>query len=76
MKSMKNSHMPLSRTDLVTVCDQCLRACCWQGEFMCDGAINAGILKFSVQELRAMKKVGRMEPENEDWWVKGKEQGI
>lgn len=50
--------------DKVTVCDACLRACCWQGEFMCDGADLAGIVEKTVAELRAGKH-----GEHEDYWA-------
>ncbi len=39
----------------VTVCSACLRACCWQGEFMCDAADMAGTVQKTVAELRAGK---------------------
>jgi epoxyqueuosine reductase QueG len=45
----------LKATDNVTVCDKCFRACCWQGEFMCDEARTAGITVKTVAELRAGK---------------------
>jgi hypothetical protein len=38
---------------LITVCSSCLRACCWQGEFMCDEAEGAGTVQRKVSELRA-----------------------
>mgnify|MGYP006908191874 CR=1 FL=1 len=37
-----------------TVCDQCLRASCWQGMFMCDEARTAGTMDLDVRYL-AMK---------------------
>lgn len=37
----------------VTVCDKCLRACCWQGEFMCDNAIGAGTFDLDIRYLQA-----------------------
>lgn len=36
---------------LVTVCDKCWRACCWQGEFMCENAGGAGIVDRKVSSL-------------------------
>jgi hypothetical protein len=38
---------------LITVCSSCLRACCWQGEFMCDEAEGAGTVQRKVSALRA-----------------------
>lgn len=35
----------------VTVCSQCLRACCWQGEFMCDEARYASTVKRKISTL-------------------------
>ena len=44
---------PAADDVLVTVCDACLRACCWQGEFMCDDARTASTFQRTVAELRA-----------------------
>lgn len=49
-----------SRT--ITVCDECLRACCWKGIFMCDVSRNAGTTEKTVEELRGL---GR---EHSDYW--------
>jgi hypothetical protein len=47
---------------LITVCDQCLQASCWQGVFYCDDAKTAG----TVQKTRAeLAKLGR---EHSDYW--------
>lgn len=48
---------------IIEVCDQCGRACCWYGEFMCDDAQSAGTVKKTVNELRAEKN-----GENERYW--------
>lgn len=40
--------------EMITVCDQCFMACCWQGIFMCDNARDAGTVKKSRQELIAL----------------------
>lgn len=45
----------------VTVCDKCLTASCWHGEFMCADARNAGIVEKPVSELR---KLGREHPDH------------
>lgn len=47
----------------VLVCDECRRACCWHGEFMCDKARSAGLLVRTVDELRALGL------EHEDNWT-------
>jgi epoxyqueuosine reductase QueG len=49
---------------VVTVCDNCLMACCWQGEFMCDAARTAGTRDMSVIELQFLKR------ENEHYWTR------
>ena len=38
----------------ITVCDNCLRACCWQGEFMCSDAKHAGTKFIPRAEIEAM----------------------
>ena len=35
----------------VTVCDACLRASCWHGDFYCDNAKAAGIKEVRASEL-------------------------
>lgn len=47
----------------VTVCDKCFRACCWHGEFMCDGARTAGTVERTVAELRTANH-----GEHEEYW--------
>ena len=49
---------------LVTVCAECLRACCWQGEFMCEEARSADTVEKTRDELRKLKR------EDESWWAK------
>lgn len=39
---------------IVTVCDQCQQASCWQGIFMCDNARSAGTVEKTVAELRSL----------------------
>jgi hypothetical protein len=41
---------------LITVCDKCLQASCWQGIFMCDEAQTAGIVQKTRKELRKLKR--------------------
>ena len=55
--------------DKITVCDKCHRACCWQGEFMCDGSRSAGTVKMTVKELREGNY-----GEHEDYWMREIEQ--
>lgn len=55
----------LKPTDKVTVCDRCFRACCWQGEFMCDDARSAGTTVRTVAELR--ERTSGMN-EHESYW--------
>jgi hypothetical protein len=50
-------------TELVTVCDQCLQASCWQGEFYCQEYKTAGTKQMTRKELA---KLGR---ENSDYWM-------
>jgi epoxyqueuosine reductase QueG len=52
-------------TELVTVCDQCLQASCWQGEFYCHEDKTAGTKQMTRKELA---KLGR---ENSDYWMPG-----
>jgi epoxyqueuosine reductase QueG len=41
---------------MVRVCDKCLRACCWQGMFVCDHARYAGPVELPVSVLIALKR--------------------
>src|SRR3990172_3555488 len=36
---------------LITVCDKCLTASCWNGIFMCEQAEDAGIVQKTYREL-------------------------
>lgn len=48
----------------IDICDKCHRACCWLGMFMCDGAVNAGLIRTTVGEHR------RSNPdEHEDYYT-------
>lgn len=49
---------------LITVCDACLQASCWLGEFYCDDYRSAATTEMTVRELR---KLGRESP---DYWAK------
>lgn len=50
----------------ITVCDKCLRACCWQGIFMCDDAYEAGTTEKTISQLKKLKK------EHSDYWEESK----
>lgn len=51
----------------VTVCSRCFRACCWQGEFMCDdAAAAAGIVERRISSL--IRRHGESEIEHPEWW--------
>jgi len=39
---------------LVTVCDSCLCACCWQGEFYCEEFKTAGTVEKTIRELKKL----------------------
>lgn len=41
--------------DLITVCDSCLRASCWQRVFICDASRHCGTLQKTRSELMALR---------------------
>lgn len=47
---------------LIQVCDRCLTASCWHGEFMCDEFQQAGTRYMEVTELRILDR------EHPDFW--------
>jgi hypothetical protein len=49
---------------MITVCDACLCACCWQGELYCHNAKYAGTTDITIREARTL---GRESP---DYWTK------
>jgi hypothetical protein len=49
---MKTKNKP---SDLITMCDQCLQASCWQGMFMCDNAQQAGTVRKRRSTLLKLK---------------------
>lgn len=53
----------------ITVCDACLRACCWQGEFMCDESFGAGTTEKPVSRLI------HENTEHPDYWNKDLDMG-
>ena len=46
----------------ITVCDACLRSCCWKGIFMCDNARGAGTVERTPGQLRCLDR------EHSDYW--------
>lgn len=40
--------------ETITVCDKCLQASCWQGNFMCDESTNAGTTEKTKEELQVL----------------------
>lgn len=46
----------------VLVCDKCLTASCWHGEFMCQESTTAGLKLLTIRDL---KKLNR---EHEEHW--------
>lgn len=47
--------MPVRRK-MITVCDNCLMASCWQNIFCCDKYKTAGTVQKHVSELRKLKR--------------------
>jgi len=58
--TMKDKH----RREMVTVCDACLTASCWYGEYMCQASQIAGTVDLPIETLRGL---GR---EHEDYWYR------
>jgi hypothetical protein len=52
----------MDESKLITVCDRCLKASCWKGQFFCDYAKVAGTTVKTVKELRELNL------ENECYW--------
>lgn len=46
----------MRRVRLITVCDKCLCASCWHGEFMCVDSRDAGTVQKTSKELRALDR--------------------
>jgi len=53
---------PLPSSMMITVCNSCLTAACWQGKLFCDKSHGAGTEEISVKQLR---KMGR---EHSSYW--------
>lgn len=46
---------PLPPNLLITVCNACERASCWQGEFYCDSFKTAKLKEVTVRRLQSLK---------------------
>lgn len=46
----------MSKERLIAVCDKCLTANCWNGRFMCEDSMNAGIVDMPVSVLAKLKR--------------------
>lgn len=46
----------------ITICDNCLRASCWQGYFYCERYKEAGTTEKTIAELKELAL------EHSDWW--------
>lgn len=62
---MFNVKNQLDDSNLITVCDACLRASCWQGKFCCKNYRTAGTRQLTVEELR------RLDKEHPCYWKRG-----
>ncbi len=51
----------------ITVCSECMRACCWAGIFMCEDAHDASTVEITVAESRALGL------EHPDYWLRLRE---
>jgi epoxyqueuosine reductase QueG len=47
---------------LITVCDSCKTAACWNGLFMCQSSQNAGTVDLPISELKTLNL------EHPDYW--------
>jgi len=59
---MKRGEKETAEKRMITVCDACLQASCWQGIFMCDKSRDAGTVEKSIEELQ------RLDLEHSDYW--------
>lgn len=55
---------------MITVCNACLMACCWQGEFMCADAKGAGTVEKTIGELVALDR------EHPEFWDIDPNEGV
>lgn len=61
---LREYYLPSKDERAVTVCDQCLRASCWQGQMMCERARGAGTVRKSIEQLQELGL------EHQSWWAK------
>jgi len=52
----------MNKNKKVQVCDKCLKASCWYGEFMCEYSFTAGTTIRTVRELE------KLNLEHSDYW--------
>lgn len=52
----------------IIICAECHRACCWQGEFMCDDARTADVVEVDIEELRGKGGRGGAHLEHPSYW--------
>lgn len=50
--------------DKITVCDKCHQASCWQAIFFCSDNRNAGTIRLTKEQLRAINT-----GEHESYWI-------
>lgn len=50
------SEIAQNNDDLITVCDSCLCACCWQGDMHCENHKNAGTVQKTRRELLTLNR--------------------
>lgn len=64
----------LKDDDIITVCNNCFRACCWIGEFMCDESYGAGTFDLPVKILRLIQPIldQGIGGEHEEYWQTAK----
>lgn len=69
-RAQKTSRDPAILDRKVTVCSECLCACCWQGAFYCDNYRTAKVVEKTVRELKALGP-----KESPDYWFKSPDSG-
>lgn len=59
----------MAKKKLITVCDKCLRASCWQGDYVCQDYMRAETTKITIKELV------KLNLEHSDYWKTDEELG-
>lgn len=67
---LTNSDRETQQSALITVCDSCLQASCFQGEFYCEEYKTAGTTQKTRVGLAALKR------ENPRYWKTDEELGL